>query len=153
MGAATDVASAILKDPSLAERITVVAMAFNNWPAGGDVFNVVNDPLAWQVVLNSDVPLVVGSFAVTRQALSLTRSEAEELMSSRGAVGDYLHSLFTEWLDQQAPLVAQVVAPDTWVIWDESSWHTSSAWPKETKCRARGCSRTFRFPMKTRSVE
>jgi inosine-uridine nucleoside N-ribohydrolase len=119
MGAATDVASAILKDPSLIERITVVAMAFNDWPAGGDVFNVVNDPVAWQVVLNSDVPLVVGGGAVTRGGLALTRSEAAALVSSRGPVGDYLHSLFVEWLDRQAALVAQFVAPDTWVIWDE----------------------------------
>jgi inosine-uridine nucleoside N-ribohydrolase len=94
-------------------------MAFNDWPAGGDAFNVVNDPVAWQVVLNSDVPLVVGGAAVTRGGLALTRSEAAAQVSSRGPVGDYLHSLFVEWLDRQAALVAQLVAPDTWVIWDE----------------------------------
>lgn len=119
MGAATDVASAILQDPSLIERIAVVAMAFNDWPAGGDAFNVVNDPAAWEVVLNSDVPLVVGSAVVTREGLALTRSEAAALISSHGPVGDYLYSLFADWLDRQAPLVEQIVAPDTWVIWDE----------------------------------
>jgi purine nucleosidase len=46
-GAATDVASAILKDPTISNRIIIVAMAFNDWPSGGDVFNVGNDPAAW----------------------------------------------------------------------------------------------------------
>jgi hypothetical protein len=75
-GAGTDVASAILKDPSFVNRISVVAMGFNDWPAGGDGFNVKNDPLAWQVILDSEVPVVVGSDAVTRRGLRLTRVEA-----------------------------------------------------------------------------
>ena len=36
IGASTDVASAILKDPSIANRITVVAMGFRDWPGGGE---------------------------------------------------------------------------------------------------------------------
>lgn len=119
IGAATDVASAILKDPSIVDRISVVAVAFSDWPAGGDIFNVVNDPLAWQVILDSDVPLVIGSVALMRQSLSLTRSEADALMSRHGILGEYLYALFAHWLDTQAPVVAQVVAPETWVIWDE----------------------------------
>jgi len=119
IGAATDVASAILKDPTITNRITVVAMAFADWPAGGDGFNVTNDPAAWMVILDSDVPVVVGSFAVTGKALKLTRAEGKALMTGRGPVGEYLYSQFTDWLDRSAQLVAKVVAPDTWVIWDE----------------------------------
>src|ERR671937_1766381 len=40
IGAATDVASALLKDPSIEHRIIVVAMGFNDWPDGGDEFNI-----------------------------------------------------------------------------------------------------------------
>ena len=119
IGASTDVASAILKDSSIANRITLVAMGFDDWPGGGDVFNVKNDPLAWQVILNSDVPLVVGSSAVTKRGLRLTRAEAAALMRSRGATGEYLYSLFDDWLEREPKLVAQVVAPEAWVIWDE----------------------------------
>jgi inosine-uridine nucleoside N-ribohydrolase len=118
-GAATDVASAILEDPSVTDRIAVVAMAFEDWPGGGDAFNVRNDPYAWQVLLGSDVPLVVGSGALTRRGLRLTRTDADALMSPHGSLGDYLYSIFAGWLDTQAELVARVVAPDTWVIWDE----------------------------------
>jgi inosine-uridine nucleoside N-ribohydrolase len=119
IGAGTDVASAILKDPSIANRITLVAMGFEDWPGGGDFFNVKNDPLAWQVILNSDVPLVIGSAAAAKRGLKLTRAEAAALMRSRGPTGEYLYSLFDDWLTREPKLVAQVVAPETWVIWDE----------------------------------
>jgi purine nucleosidase len=118
-GAATDVASALLKDPSVEDRVTIVAMGFDDWPAGGDVFNVKNDALAWQAILRSDVPVVVGSSAVTQRGLRLTRPEARAMMKGRGPLGDYLYSLFDKWLTGQAALVAKMVAPDTWVIWDE----------------------------------
>jgi inosine-uridine nucleoside N-ribohydrolase len=54
-GAGTDVASAILKDPSIVDRVSVVAMGFDDWPGGGDGFNVKNDPLAWRIILDSTV--------------------------------------------------------------------------------------------------
>jgi purine nucleosidase len=119
IGAGTDIASAILKDPSLVSRVSVVAMGFDDWPGGGDGFNVKNDPLAWQIILDSDVPVVVGSGAVTKRGLRLTRAGAGALMRSHGSVGEYLYSVLDGWLTKQAPLVAQLVAPDTWVIWDE----------------------------------
>ncbi len=118
-GAATDLASAILQDPSIASRISVVAMGFDDWPGGRDGFNVKNDPAAWRVLLGSDVPLVVGSGAVTTRGLRLTRAEAKALMLPHGPVGQYLCSLLDDWLTKQASLVAQLVAPETWVIWDE----------------------------------
>ena len=64
IGAATDVASALLVDPSLAERVEIVAMAFGKWPDGGDEFNVKNDVKAWQVLLESSAPIVVSDGAV-----------------------------------------------------------------------------------------
>jgi len=118
-GAATDVASAILKDPSIASRITIVAMGFSDWPRGGDVFNVKNDPLAWQVILASAVPLVIGSSAVTKQSLRLSRTEAQALMRTHGTIGEYLFAQFDDWLTREPQVVAQVVGPETWVVWDE----------------------------------
>lgn len=119
IGASTDVASAILKDPSISKRIAVVAMGFGDWPEGRDFFNVKNDPLAWQVILNSDVPLVVGSAAVGKRDLKLTRADAAALMRSHGPTGEYLYSLFDDWLTREPKLAAQVVAPEAWAIWDE----------------------------------
>jgi len=118
-GAGTDVASAILKDASIVHRISVVAMGFNDWPGGGDVFNVKNDPLAWQIILDSEVPIVIASSAVTKRHLRLTRAEAAALMGPHGPLGEYLYSLFDNWLKTQAAIVNQFVGPDTWVVWDE----------------------------------
>jgi len=119
-GAGTDVASAILKDSAIVHRISVVAMGFNDWPRGGDVFNIKNDPLAWQVILGSEVPVVIASSAVTKRHLRLTRAEAAALMRPHGPLGEYLYSLFDRWLKTQAAIVNQFVGPDTWVVWDES---------------------------------
>jgi len=119
IGAGTDVASALLVDPTLADRIQVVAMGFDEWPRGGDGFNVKNDPIAWQVIFDSRVPVVIGSSALTKRDLQLTRKEGAALLRSHGPIGEYLNSLFDEWLTQRADLVAQFVAPETWVVWDE----------------------------------
>ncbi len=37
IGAATDLASALLLDPTITERLEIVAMGFDGWPGGNDV--------------------------------------------------------------------------------------------------------------------
>jgi len=119
IGAGTDLASAILTDPSIANRIAVVAMGFNDWPDGGEEFNIKNDPLAWRVILDSRIPLVVGSGNAAKRSLRLTRTQAAAVMRAHGATGEYLYALFDEWLTRNAGLAGQVVAPGEWVVWDE----------------------------------
>jgi inosine-uridine nucleoside N-ribohydrolase len=119
IGAGTDVASAILRDPSIADRIAIVAMGFNGWPAGGEEFNIKNDPVAWRVILDSHVPLVVGSGSVAKRSLRLTSAQAARVMRSHGATGEYLYQLFDEWLTANSRLAAQMVSPGAWAVWDE----------------------------------
>jgi len=119
IGAATDVASAILKDASIADRIAVVAMGFNDWPSGGEEFNIRNDPQAWRAILASRVPLVIGSSAAARKSLRLTKAGAAAIMRSHGPIGGYLSALLDDWLARNADLAARMVAPGAWVIWDE----------------------------------
>jgi len=119
-GAATDVASALLIDPTLAERIEIVAMGFEGWPDGGDPWNVKNDPRAWQVLLASSAPVIVGDAQVTLRRLRLTRDEARDLLADRGAAGRYLAALHTAWLDREPKLCAQVTGSrDAWAVWDQ----------------------------------
>jgi len=118
-GAATDVASAILRDPSVADRIEVIAMGFDDWPSGGREFNITNDPNAWRVILGSPVPLVVGSSTVTKRTLRLTRADAAALMNPHGSIGEYLYGLFDAWLTKNSELADRMVGPGAWVIWDE----------------------------------
>jgi purine nucleosidase len=118
IGAATDVASAILEDPSIADRIRVVAMGFNNWPEGGDEFNVANDPRAWQVILDSHVPVVVGCADVCRANLSLTLEQARKLISMHGPVGAWLWSEFQAWYFRFVKPLRVDDFSKSWVIWD-----------------------------------
>jgi inosine-uridine nucleoside N-ribohydrolase len=93
IGAITDVASAILRDPSITSRIRVLSMGFQGWPAGGDEFNIANDVKAMQVVPASDAPLVVGPGDVCRK-LSLPLEGARAMVAGRGPVGDWLWTAF-----------------------------------------------------------
>ena len=96
IGAATDVASAILVDPSIVDRIRVVSMAFKD-QASADEYNVLNDIPAWQVLLGSKVPLVIGPKDVCRKDLAMYYEQARTLLSKDGVVGAWLWSEWNDW--------------------------------------------------------
>jgi purine nucleosidase len=118
IGAATDVASAILEDPSITDRIQVVAMGFDNWPKGNDGYNVLNDVKAWQVILQSDVPVVVGTSSVCRAHLALTFDQARDLISMQGKVGQWLWDEYQDWYFRFVKPVRKDDFSKSWVIWD-----------------------------------
>ena len=97
IGAITDVASAILKDPTIVRRIRVLNMGFHGWPQGGNEFNIANDPKAMQVVLDSEVPLVTGPGDVCRRDLALSLDEARTMVAGRGPIGEWLWLEFQAW--------------------------------------------------------
>jgi purine nucleosidase len=119
IGAVTDAASAILKDPTIVDRIRVVDMGFKEWPEGGDEFNVANDVKAMQVILESAVPLVVGSAQVCRANLSLSLDQAREMMSQRGPVGMWLWEEFQAWYFRYVKPLRKNDFSKPWVIWDD----------------------------------
>lgn len=121
LGPATDVALALVVDPTLADRIEVAATGFDAWPNGGDRWNVKQDPLAWKLVLQSRTPLVVGDAAVGKRDLVLTRERMRTLAASRGRAGAYLARLYEAWLDKD-PAHRLVVSgqPDAWPLWDQA---------------------------------
>lgn len=118
IGAATDVASALIEDPAMADRVRVIAMGFNGWPNGGDEFNVANDVAAWQAILQSDVPVVVGAGDVCRANLSLTLDEARQLVSEHGPVGRWLWDEFQAWYYRFVKPLRGGDLSKPWVIWD-----------------------------------
>jgi inosine-uridine nucleoside N-ribohydrolase len=119
-GAGTDVASALLVDPKLADRVEVIAMGFSGWPKGGDEWNVKNDVHAWQVILDSGAPVVVGDAVTTARDLTVTREGARTLFASAGDAGRYLAGLHAAWLDSEAALCEQITGSrDAWPVWDQ----------------------------------
>ncbi len=120
IGAATDIASALLIDPTLADRIEVVAMGFTRWPEGGDPWNVKNDVKAWQVLLDSSVPLVVGDEAVCKQDLRMTSQKSRLLLGETDATARSLAQILEAWLKKEPALVMKTTGKaDEWPIWDE----------------------------------
>lgn len=120
-GAATDVASALLKDASLEQRIRVVAEAFRSYE-NGDSYNVRNDPAAWRVILNSRVPLIIGHDDVALKPLSLTRDEVKLLTRPLGPVGSWLLRDYDTWYARVTRNFKNPARPDeppSWPIWDE----------------------------------
>jgi CubicO group peptidase (beta-lactamase class C family)/inosine-uridine nucleoside N-ribohydrolase len=120
-GAATDVASALLLDPTLAQRIRVVAMGFRSWDAGGTEFNIENDPDAWRVLLASDVPLVVGDGDTTQRDLSVSRAEVAALVRGSGAIAPWLLRDYDHWYDtlvSKLDFTKRADGTRAWPLWD-----------------------------------
>jgi purine nucleosidase len=120
LGCVTNIASALLLEPAIASRIVVV------WTSGNPTsvrrsnaasLNLVQDPHASRLLFDSGVPLVyLPGFHIGAQ-LRVSLPEIDESVRHRGAIGDYLHHLYTH-----NPIHAQRAIDDltgrTWVMWD-----------------------------------
>ncbi|MES2938975.1 MAG: nucleoside hydrolase [Pseudomonadota bacterium] len=119
LGCPTNVAAALLLAPDIARRIVVVWTSGypSHAPHANDSFNLEQDVRASHVLLDSGVPLVyLPGFHVGAQ-LRFSLAEADRYLRHRGAIGGYLHRLFTHnplWAIY--PQAAQ--EPYSWVIWD-----------------------------------
>jgi len=117
IGAGTDIASAILTDPRIVERMRIIQMGFND-EQGGNEFNVANDVHAVQAILDSNVPLVVGSGKVCRASLSLSFDQAREMLAKRGAIGAWLWEEYQAWYFRYVKPLRVNDFSKPWVIWD-----------------------------------
>ena len=139
LGAATDVASAFLIDASWANRVSVVAMGFDNYPRGGDPWNVKNDPIAWRVLLGSGIPIVVGDTEVARRTLRMTPDRAHTLLAQLPEPGGLLLARFDAFMAHNPKLAQQETGSTiVWPIWDEVvTAYLIGAAKAETKPRPR----------------
>jgi inosine-uridine nucleoside N-ribohydrolase len=99
IGAATNVASALLLDPSLCERVTVVWLGGNTsaWPTARE-FNLEQDPLAARVLLASGVPLIRVPCLNIADHLVTTRAELSSELATAGDLGALLLELFDSYV-------------------------------------------------------
>jgi inosine-uridine nucleoside N-ribohydrolase len=117
IGAGTDIASAILTDPKIVERVRIIQMGFTD-EEGGNEFNVANDVHAVQAILDSNVPLVIGPGKVCRASLSLTFDQAREMLAKRGAIGAWLWEEYQAWYFRYVKPLRVNDFSKPWVIWD-----------------------------------
>lgn len=90
LGPLTDMASALLMEPSIADRdVTVIWIGGRDWPDGGWEYNLKNDPKAANVVFRSGVSLWQVPRNVYRM-MPVSFAELRERVYPHGALGRYL---------------------------------------------------------------
>lgn len=89
LGPLSNVASAYLREPGIAERMVLLFHArCQHWPLKFSSYNGVQDLRATQVVLRSDIPLILfdgGTY------LCMPMEETEKRLAPSGKLGAYLH--------------------------------------------------------------
>jgi inosine-uridine nucleoside N-ribohydrolase len=98
IGAITNVASAILLEPKIRERICVVWLGGHPqyWPHSRE-FNLQQDVPAAQVIFDSGVAAVQIPCKNVAEHLRTTLPEMAAYVKGRGAIGDYLYQIFEEY--------------------------------------------------------
>lgn len=87
----TEVASALLIEPRIADRFTLVWIGGNPYPAGGAEYNLLIDPLAAQHVFNeTQVPIWQVPFHVYASC-QVSNSELQTHVAPMGAIGSWLY--------------------------------------------------------------
>ena len=100
IGAITNVASAILLEPAIIERIVVVWLGGNPlyWPTAWE-FNLKQDIPSSRLIFDCGVPLVqIPCMGVTTH-LHSTVPEIERYVQGQGAIGDFLADTFKAYSD------------------------------------------------------
>ncbi len=123
IGAPTNVASAILLEPAIREKITVV------WLGGHglhmpktDEFNMAQDYYASRALLESGVPLVLLPCNGVVSHLLITIPELETTLAGKGKCGQYLLDITRDYM-QKHPCASKV-------IWDIATigWLCNAGW-------------------------
>ena len=122
IGCVTNIASAILMEPRIRERIVVTWTA--SYPTSWDgsnfpSLNLVQDPLASRMLFSCGVPHVYLPGYYVGELLSISLPEIERWVAPHGRIGAFLHQLYTN----NHNLLLQGIPSDdlfgrSWVIWD-----------------------------------
>lgn len=126
IGAATNIASALLADPSITSRIVVVwTSAYPSfWPHPNASFNMAQDVHASRVLFDSGVPLVYLPGYYVGERLLTVPEEIEQHCRGAGPLGAYLAETFTaDSLTLGPPGTSKVIWDLVNVAWlVEPSW-------------------------------
>ncbi|MFC2123447.1 nucleoside hydrolase [Bacteroidota bacterium] len=113
VGAITNVASAILIEPRIIERIVVVWLGghAHHWPDTKE-FNLWQDANAANVIFGSGVPVVQFAVMGGISHLTTTSAEIDLYVKDKGKLGSYLDEIFDEYVKGHAR---------SKVLWDMSA--------------------------------
>lgn len=92
LGAATDGAAALLKDPTIADRLVVFWHGRSTWPVRCTNFNATNDPVAAALLFELPCRFVLFD---TGAGLTMPMPESETRVGRTGPLGKFLHEIRT----------------------------------------------------------
>ncbi|MCY4410005.1 MAG: nucleoside hydrolase [Caldilineaceae bacterium] len=123
IGAITNVASALLLEPAIRERIVLLWLGGHarHWPDTKE-FNLRQDPVASRIVLDCGVPLVRFPCMGVVSHLHTTQPEIAAHVKGRGAIGDYLYQIYNDYRPDQFAFSKHIwdLAPLAWLV--NSEW-------------------------------
>ncbi len=119
IGAITNIASALLLEPEIRHRIVLLWLGGHacHWPDTRE-FNLRQDSAASRVVLDCGVPLVRFPCMGVVSHLHTTQPEMAAHVKGKGAIGDYLFQIFSEYHADQFAFSKQIwdLAPLGWLV-------------------------------------
>jgi len=128
VGCITNIASAILIEPQIIKNIVIVWLGGNSleWPSQKE-FNLVQDVLSAQVVLNSGAPLVIMPCMGVVDHFHTTIPELAHYMKGKNDLSNYLYEIVVGYnngnLEAWSKVLWDVVAV-AWVV--NPSWITTN---------------------------
>jgi len=117
LGPLTDMASALLMEPRIANRLTIIWIGGGRYPTGGIEFNLGNDIAAANVVFSSSVTLWQIPKNVYEQ-MHVSLAELEYRVKPQGKVGFYLFSQLEKYAHTSISVASPFRTGETWVLGD-----------------------------------
>ena len=118
-GCLTDLASAYLKEPRIAERMTAIWIGGGKWPEGGFEFNLLQDIHAANVVFSSEIPLWQIPINVYKQA-AVSLAELQYRVQPCGEIGNYLFNQMVEF-NRKCAQVQHWPHGESWGLGDQGT--------------------------------
>lgn len=119
LGSCTNVASAVLQDPTIIPKIRVHYVGFWHDPVHNTYnkkeFNSGNDPIAVEVLLDAKELNFNVMTATTSQHLVFNKAEVDHNLKGKGGIADYLVNrweTYQRWWTKEDPEKQQ------WIMWD-----------------------------------
>lgn len=117
LGPLTDLASAYLMEPAIADRMTAIWIGGGSYPDGGEEFNLKNDINAANVVFGSAIPVWQIPKNVY-EMMPVSMAELECRVYKKGRIGKYLFEQLVEHSMEEGPRKSPFRTGESWVLGD-----------------------------------
>ena len=117
LGPLTDIASAYLMEPRIAETITVIWIGGGKYPLGGREYNLSNDLHAANVVFKSNIPVWQVPQDVYRRVM-VSLAELEHRVKPYGKIGEYLFEQLVKWSQTPYAMRSPYRTGECWCLGD-----------------------------------